>query len=86
MRAFVALPIFSRRSVLDWKREIAELARQNPPLLDDEEAGLIEEALKDKTRLVSSLMRLHRLNGSTGWTSASIWTLCSVAAISASRM
>ena len=41
---------FSRRSVLDWKREITELARKNPPLLGDEEAGLIEEALKDETR------------------------------------
>ena len=41
---------FSRRSVLDWKREITELARKKPPLLGDEEAGLIEEALKDETR------------------------------------
>ena len=41
---------FSRRSVLDWKREITELARKNPPLLGDEESGLIEEALKDETR------------------------------------
>ena len=41
---------FSRRSVLDWKREITELARKNPPLLGDEEAGLIEEALKDEAR------------------------------------
>ncbi len=36
--------------MLDWKREITELARKNPPLLGDEEAGLIEEALKDETR------------------------------------
>ncbi len=41
---------FSRRSVLDWKREITELARKNPPRLGEEEAGLIEEALKDETR------------------------------------
>ena len=41
---------FSRRSVLDWKREITELARKNPPLLGEEDAGLIEEALKDETR------------------------------------
>ena len=41
---------FSRRSVLDWKREITELARKNPPLLGEEEAGLIEEALKDEAR------------------------------------
>ena len=41
---------FARRSVLDWKREITELARKNPPLLGEEEAGLIEEALKDETR------------------------------------
>ena len=41
---------FSRRNVLDWKREITELARKNPPLLGEEDAGLIEEALKDETR------------------------------------
>lgn len=41
---------FIGRSVLHWKREITELARKNPPLFGDEEAGLIEEALKDETR------------------------------------
>lgn len=42
---------FSRRSVLDWKREITELARKHPPMLGEEEAGLIEEALQDETRI-----------------------------------
>ena len=41
---------FATRSVLDWKREITELALKKPPLLSQEEAGLIEEALKDETR------------------------------------
>ena len=41
---------FVTRSVLDWKREITELAQRNPPLLGEEEAGFIEEALKDETR------------------------------------
>ena len=38
------------RSVLDWQREITELAGKKPPLLDDEEADLIAEALKDETK------------------------------------
>ena len=38
------------RGVLDWQRDITELARKKPPLLGEEEAGLIEEALKDETR------------------------------------
>ena len=41
---------FYGRGVLDWQHVITELARKNPPLLGDEEAGLIEEALKDETR------------------------------------
>ena len=36
--------------MLDWKREITELALKKPPLLSQEEAALIEEALKDETR------------------------------------
>ena len=38
------------RGVLDWQRDITELAQKKPPLLSEEEAGLIEEALKDETR------------------------------------
>lgn len=38
-----------RRSVLDWQREITEIA-QKPPPLDGETADLIEDALGDKTR------------------------------------
>ena len=38
------------RGVLDWQRDITELARKKPPLLNEEEAGLIEEALKDEIK------------------------------------
>ncbi len=38
------------RGVLDWKRDIAELAQKKPPLLSDEEAGLMDELLRDETR------------------------------------
>ena len=38
------------RGVLDWQRGISELARKKPPLLSEEESGLIEDALKDETR------------------------------------
>ena len=38
------------RGVLDWQRDITELAQKKPPLLTEEEAGHIEEALKDETR------------------------------------
>ena len=38
------------RGVLDWKRDIAELAQKKPPLLSDEEAGLMDEVLRDETR------------------------------------
>ena len=41
---------FATRNVLDWQREITEIAQKKPPLLSEEEAGLIEEALKDETR------------------------------------
>ena len=41
---------FITRSVLDWQREITEIALKKPPLLSEEEAGLIEDALKDETR------------------------------------
>ena len=38
------------RGVLDWQRDITELAQKKPPLLSEEGAGLIEDALKDETR------------------------------------
>ena len=38
------------RSVLDWQREITELAEKNPPPIDGEEADLITEALKDEAK------------------------------------
>ena len=38
-----------QRSVLDWQREIAEIAKKPPPL-DEETADLIEDALGDATR------------------------------------
>lgn len=37
-----------RRSVLDWQREVTELATKPPPL-SEEEADIIEDALKDVT-------------------------------------
>ena len=40
------------RGVLDWQHEITELAQKNPPLLGEEEAGRIEEALKDVTKIL----------------------------------
>ena len=41
--------IFSR-GFLDWKREITEIAKNKPPMLDGEEASLIDEAFKDDTK------------------------------------
>ena len=38
------------RGVLDWQREITDLAGRKPALLDGEEADLITEALKDGTK------------------------------------
>ena len=38
------------RSVLEWQREITELAEKNPPPIDGEEADLITEALKDEAK------------------------------------
>ena len=38
------------RGVLDWRREITELAGNNPAPHDSEEADLIAEALKDETK------------------------------------
>ena len=38
-----------QRSVLDWQREITEIA-QKPPPLEEETADLIEDALEDATR------------------------------------
>ena len=38
-----------QRSVLDWQREITEIA-QRPPPLEEETADLIEDALEDATR------------------------------------
>ena len=45
----------TRRSILDWKREITEIAA-NPPPLDEEEIDLIDDALKDpvKTRFFTN--------------------------------
>lgn len=45
----------TRRSILDWKREITEIAT-NPPPLDEEEIDLIKDALKDpvKTRFFTA--------------------------------
>ena len=40
---------YAGRSILDWQREIAEIAGK-PPSLDEEETGLIEEALADATK------------------------------------
>ena len=40
---------YVRRGVLDWQREITELAKKSPPL-DEEEAGNIDEALRDATK------------------------------------
>ena len=44
--------IFSR-GLLDWKREIIELANNKPPMHDGEESSLVDEAFRDvtKTRL-----------------------------------
>ena len=41
--------VFGRR-VLDWQREINELAEKKPPPLDGEEADLISEAFKDEAK------------------------------------
>ena len=40
---------YARRSVLDWQREITELA-QKPPPLDEEQIDFIKEALSDAPR------------------------------------
>lgn len=40
---------YATRGILDWQREITALARK-PPLLNEEETGLIEEALTDATK------------------------------------
>lgn len=39
----------ARRSILDWQREITEIAKK-PPTLDDEETDLIEDALTDESK------------------------------------
>ena len=46
---------YASRSILDWKREITEIAT-NPPPLDEEEIDLIKDALKDsvKTRFFTA--------------------------------
>ena len=41
--------IFSR-GVLDWRREIVNLARRRPALLDDEAADLVREVLSDELK------------------------------------
>ncbi len=38
-----------RRNVLDWQREITEIAEKSPPL-DEEKVALIEDALEDVTK------------------------------------
>ena len=45
----------ARRSILDWRREITEIA-ESPPSLNDQESDLIEDALKDpvKTRFFTA--------------------------------
>ena len=40
---------YAGRSIIDWQREIAEIAGK-PPSLNEEETGLIEEALADATK------------------------------------
>ena len=40
---------YSRRGLLDWQRDIAEIAK-NPPPLDDEAVDLIDEAISDPER------------------------------------
>lgn len=40
----------TQRSILDWKREITELAKKGPSL-DEEEMGVMEEALSDSTKV-----------------------------------
>ena len=40
---------YATRGILDWQREITEIA-QKPPSLDEEETGLIEEALSDEAK------------------------------------
>ena len=40
---------YASRSILDWQREITEIAAK-PPQLDEEEIDLIEEALRDATK------------------------------------
>ena len=40
---------YSRRGLLDWQRDIAEIA-ENPPSLDDEAMDLITDALSDPER------------------------------------
>ena len=43
------LAYHAQRSILDWQREITEIAAKPPPL-DEEEIDLIEEALSDETK------------------------------------
>ena len=38
------LAAYARRGILDWKRELAEVA-QKPPILDEEEIDIVEEAI-----------------------------------------
>ena len=40
---------YARRSIIDWQREITEIAGR-PPTPDEEEMGLIDEALSDPTK------------------------------------
>ena len=43
------LSTYVSRGILEWRREITEIAK-NPPSLNEEEMGLIEDALSDPTR------------------------------------
>ena len=48
--AIARLANLVQRGVLDWRREITELAETHPPLLDEEEADIIEIALEDEVK------------------------------------
>lgn len=43
------LAAYSRRGLLDWQRDVAEIAK-NPPSLDDEAMDLIDDAVSDPER------------------------------------
>ncbi len=49
LRGVHGLANHARRSILDWQREITEIA-QKPPTLDDEAMDVIKDALTDETK------------------------------------